>query len=120
MKKILIVDDDVMNLSMAEFMLRQGNYEVFKEESGEGCISFLESSRPDLILLDIEMPIMNGFETLVRLRENKDTADIPVVFLTANTGNDTVFKAQQLGVDGYVKKPFLPQDLLDKVAKVLG
>lgn len=119
-KKILIVDDDVMNLRMAEFILKQGDYAVFKEESGIDCLRFLRDIRPDLILLDIEMPVMNGFKTLEKIRENKATADIPVIFLTANADTDTVIEAGKLGVVDYVKKPFFPQELLNRVEKDLS
>lgn len=118
-KRILVVDDDGMNLKMAEFILKQKNYEVYKVESGMDCLNFLKDGRVDLILLDIEMPVMNGFKTLETIRENETMADIPVIFLTASADADTVREAGRLGAVDYVKKPFLPQDLLDRVARAL-
>lgn len=119
-KKILVVDDDAMNLRMAEFILGNGNYEVCKKESGMECLSYLETERPDLILLDIEMPVMNGIKTFEVIRENEELADIPVIFLTASADSETVLEAGRLGAMDYVKKPFLPEDLLSRVEKVLS
>ncbi len=119
-KKLLVVDDDQMNLKMAEFILKQGDYAVYTVESGIDCLNFLKEDKPDLILLDVEMPVMNGIKTLEHIREKEETADIPVVFLTASADSDTVVEAGRLGVVDYVKKPFLPQELLKRVEKIVG
>ncbi|MBO5373326.1 MAG: response regulator [Lachnospiraceae bacterium] len=119
-KKILVVDDDVMNLRMAEFILKQGNYEVCKAESGMECLLFLKEEKVDLILLDIEMPIMSGLKTFEIIKDNEDLAEIPVIFLTASADSDSVMEAGKLGAVGYVTKPFLPQDLMERVGKALG
>lgn len=118
-KKILVVDDDAMNLKMAEFILAQGGYEVYKAESGMECLLYLKDNKADLILLDIEMPIMSGIKTFEVIKENKELADIPVVFLTAAADAETVMEAAKLGATGYVTKPFLPQDLLQRVQSTI-
>jgi len=118
-KKIAVVDDDIMNLMMAEFILQEENYQVIKLESGMDCLSYLKTDIPDLILLDIEMPVMNGFKTLEIIKGNKETADIPVIFLTASADVDTVVEASRLGVVDYVKKPFYPQELIKRVKNAL-
>ena len=118
-KKVLVVDDDTMNLKMAEFILAQKNYEVCKVESGMECLLYLKDNKADLILLDIEMPIMSGIRTLEVIKDNKELADIPVIFLTASAEADTVMEAAKLGAVGYVTKPFKPQELLARVEKTI-
>lgn len=119
-KSILVVDDDPMNLKMAEFVLKQNGFRVFLAKSGMECLDTLRNNRTiyiDLILLDIEMPIMNGIQTFEHIK--LDFFDIPVIFLTASGDKSDVMKALKLGAAGYVKKPFLPQDLLERVTAVL-
>ena len=106
-KLILVVDDDAMNLRMAEFILERQGYLVCKVESGMECLSFLKTSTPNLILLDVEMPMMSGIRTLEIIRETPEWADIPVMFLTAAADAGTVIEAGSLGIVDYVKKPFL-------------
>lgn len=119
MKTILVVDDDEMNLKMAEYILQQEGYEVVKAMSGMSCLDYLKFNRPDLILLDVEMPIMSGIQTLEVIRGNEEYKNLPVMFLTASADTDTVAAAGRLGVLSYVKKPFMPQDLVDRVQKIL-
>lgn len=118
-KLILVVDDDAMNLRMAEFILEREGYIVCKVESGMECLSYLKDNRPDLILLDIEMPIMSGIKTLEIIRENPELAKIPVMFLTAAADAETVMEAGNLGVIDYVKKPFLPEELSVRVKRAV-
>ncbi len=119
MKTILIVDDDPINLNLAEFILKsKGNeYEVITASSGFSCLSILYKKEVDLVLLDIEMPDMDGVSTLRAMREEKAMKDIPVMFLTSVADKNTVLEAGKLGVAGYIKKPFMPQDLLDRIAR---
>lgn len=119
-KHILVVDDDAMNVRMAEFILKQQQYQVLKANSGMECLEVLKNQQVDLVLLDIEMPGMNGMQTLERIREEEKLLEIPVMFLTASTELEDMENAQRLGAAGYVKKPFLPQELLDRVEKALG
>ena len=120
-KVVMVVDDDDMNIQMAEFILRKElNLDVVSASSGYGCIDLLQKgTRPDLILLDIQMPRMNGIQTLEVIRKRAEWKDIPVIFLTATADKDTVVKAGKLGVKDYIKKPFLPKDLVDRVGKIL-
>lgn len=119
-KHILVVDDDAMNVRMAEFILKQQQYQVLKAGSGMECLEVLKNQLVDLVLLDIEMPGMNGMQTLEQIREEERFLQIPVMFLTASTELEDMENAQKLGAAGYVKKPFLPQELLDRVEKVIG
>lgn len=119
-KKILVVDDDAMNLKMAEFILKKKDYMVLTAGSGKECLKILEGESVELVLLDIEMPEMNGMETLEKIRANGKSADLPVMFLTASVDSDSVAATEKLGASDFIKKPFLPQDLLDRVEKVIG
>ncbi|MCI7131644.1 MAG: response regulator [Lachnospiraceae bacterium] len=117
-KTILVVDDDVMNLKVARFILEQADYSVITVASGMECLMTLKSEQVDLILLDVEMPIMNGLQTLERIREYREYEKIPVMFLTADASKDTVMNAGKLEVAGYVKKPYVPQELLERIEKI--
>lgn len=119
-KTILVVDDDAMNLKMAEFMLKQKGYTIEKATSGEECLEKLQLTTYDLVLLDVEMPGMNGIQTLEKIRETENGKDLLVCFLSADADINTMEAAQRLGAKDYIKKPFLPQDLWDSVEHVLG
>jgi len=118
-RRILVVDDDEMNLRMAEFILTQDGYEVHKAQSGMECLLFIKEQMVDLILLDVDMPIMSGIQTFEIIKGNEELAAIPVIFLTAAADADTVIEAGKLGATDYVTKPFMPQDLLERVDKVV-
>jgi len=113
-KTVFIVDDNLTNLMVGKKALA-GHYNVFTLNAGQVLIGMLENIKPDLILLDINMPEMDGFDTLKCLKANEKTANIPVVFLTAMTDDDTVMAALHYGVNDYITKPFQPADLLIRV-----
>lgn len=119
-KRILVVDDDSMNLRMAEMFLAKGNYEVEKAASGEECLAFLKIAKVDLILLDVEMPEMNGMETLEKIREREELADVPVMFLSASDEIEEKIASGDCAVQGFIKKPFLPPKLLAEVKGLIG
>lgn len=119
MKRILVVDDEEMNLKMASFILSQKGYEVQPVTSGIECLHKLESTPVDLIILDVEMPVMNGIKTLECIREKEEYITIPVMFLTADVNEETVLAAGRLGVADYLKKPYMPQQFLERVEKLL-
>lgn len=114
-RSILVVDDDSMNLVRTKKILGK-DYAVFCAGSGSEALNILRREEVDLVLLDIEMPKMNGFETFERMKDSG--AEVPpVIFLTASGAKDDVVSAIKLGAVNYLKKPFLPQDLLDRVAQ---
>ena len=113
-KSILVVDDDAMNLRRTKIILEK-QYDVILAESGEKALQKLENESIDLVLLDIEMPGMNGIETFEQMKGKYD--EIPVIFLTASGYEDDVMSAIRLGAVNYLKKPFLPQDLLERIEK---
>lgn len=117
-KNILIIDDDIMNLKMAKTVLEKAGYKVDMQRSGALGIKALKEKKADLVLLDIEMPDMDGIQTLENIRMEKELEEIPVIFLTASADTENVIQASKLGVVDYVKKPFLMNELLKRVGKV--
>lgn len=115
-KRILVVDDDAMNLNRTNRILEK-TYEVLLADSGQKALEILMYEKVDLILLDIAMPGMNGLETFEHMNELGNEA--PVIFLTASGDEDDVMSAIRLGAVNYLKKPFYPQDLLQRIAKEL-
>jgi len=113
-KTIFVVDDSISNLTMAAEALAP-HFAVRTIPSGEKTIAILEKVKPDLILLDIEMPDMSGFEVLEQLKQDKRHMDIPIIFLTARTDFATETKALEMGVVDFVGKPFNPSVLLNRI-----
>jgi len=114
MKTIFVVDDSDVNLITAEKALT-GHYDVFTLPSAEAMFTFLNDIRPDLILLDIKMPVIDGFEALQMLRENPTYADIPVIFITATNDPATESRGFELGAKDFITKPFSTQVLLSRI-----
>ena len=112
---ILVEDDDTANLRMASHILTSENMRVSCLKSGKDVMKYLRQNRPDIILLDIHMPGMDGFETLAAIRENEETTDIPVIFLTADDDSDTETRGLKAGAMDFIKKPFVPEILLLRV-----
>ncbi len=117
---LLIVDDVSKNLQVLGSVLREEDYEISAAISGKQALAIAADIHPDLILLDIMMPEMDGFETCRRLKDNPSTADIPVMFLTARTDADDIVKGFALGAVDYITKPFNRQELLARVATHLA
>lgn len=112
---ILVVDDDTSNLRMASRILSAEQMRVSCLKSGEDALAFLKDNRPDLILLDVHMPGMDGFEALAAIRSGQETADIPVIFLTADDDSSTETRGLKAGAKDFIKKPFVPEVLLLRV-----
>jgi len=118
---ILVVDDDANNLKAASHILVKNGMRASCVRSGEDALRFLDGGRrPDLILLDIHMPEMDGFETLRRIRADAQTAAIPVVFLTADEGSDAETRGLEAGAMDFIKKPFVPEVLLTRVRHMIN
>ena len=115
---ILVVDDDKTNLALAQKILG-AQYRIAASTSGQAALKYLETHRPDLILLDINMPEMNGFEVMECLRSDLHTETIPVIFLTADNLAETEIKCFQMGAMDFVAKPFVPDILLSRVSKTI-
>ncbi len=120
--RILAVDDNIINLATIEQELKN-KYEVITVNSGARAIRYLNKEKPDLILLDIQMALMDGIETLREIRTMENGAAIPVIMLTARKDKETVIEGTKLGILDYVLKPFDSQDLhmrIDKALKRVG
>ncbi|MDT8324510.1 MAG: hybrid sensor histidine kinase/response regulator [Bacteroidota bacterium] len=117
---LLMVDDVSKNLQVLGSFLREAEYDISAAISGKQALTIAAELHPDLILLDIMMPELDGFETCRRLKENPETADIPVIFLTARTDAEDIIKGFSLGAIDYVTKPFHRQELLARVATHLA
>ena len=117
-KCILAVDDAAFILSRIIDALGD-RYEIVTANSGPRALKYLSKSKPDLILLDIRMPLRDGFDILHDIRAMEDRADIPVIMLTAVEDRQTVMKTIELGVCDYILKPFAADDLLERVQRVL-
>ena len=112
---ILVIDDDAANLRMASHILSAENMRVSCLKSGEEAIRFLQDNKPDLLLVDIHMNGMDGFETVAAIKENKATANIPFIFLTADDDGAIETKGLELGAMDFILKPFVPEVLLLRV-----
>ncbi|WP_242053599.1 response regulator [Nostoc sp. FACHB-888] len=112
---ILVVDDTTTNLEIVFDILTKVGFEVTTETSGERAIKQVERRLPDLILLDVMMPGIDGFETCKRLKQNSATCDIPVIFMTANSDTDSKVKGLNIGAVDYITKPFHEEELLARI-----
>ncbi len=116
---ILVIDDDSANLTMANTILSSEGMRVSCVKSGEAALKFLRRNKPDLILLDVHMPVMDGFATIAALKENKATADIPVIFLTADDDSDTETRGLKAGAVDFITKPFMADVLLVRINHIV-
>jgi PleD family two-component response regulator len=112
---ILIVDDTPQNLQLLMSILSREDYEIHVAQNGSAALKKAHAVTPDLILLDIMMPEMDGFETCQQLKSSKDTEDIPIIFLTALTDTENIVKAFEKGGVDYLTKPFNSAELLARV-----
>ncbi len=117
-KRILMVEDEPALAKLTAFRLKTAGYEVLVATDGSQGLKMAGKERPDLILLDLELPVMDGYKVCRRLKDNESLKDIPVVILTASVDSITE-KAEQIGADDYLTKPYEPQDLLLKIKKFL-
>ncbi|OYD94352.1 hybrid sensor histidine kinase/response regulator [Nostoc sp. 'Peltigera membranacea cyanobiont' 210A] len=112
---ILVVDDTTTNLEIVFDILTNVGFKVITENDGKRAIKQLEFQLPDLILLDVMMPGIDGFETCKRLKENSATCDIPVIFMTANSDTPSKVKGLNIGAVDYITKPFHEEELLARI-----
>jgi len=111
---IFLVDDNITNLTMGRNVLAK-HYSVATVDSGERLLKMLEKAIPDMILLDVEMPEMNGYEVIKIIKSKHETKNIPVIFLTAKTDGDSELEGLSLGAIDYITKPFSPPLLLKRI-----
>jgi DNA-binding response OmpR family regulator len=117
---ILIADDDPDILALVSFRLQKAGYEIVQARNGEEAVQAALERRPDLAILDVMMPRVDGYEATRRLRQHEETKRMPVILLTARVQEDDIARGFDAGADDYVKKPFSPQELGSRVQAVLG
>ncbi|MFC1614892.1 response regulator transcription factor [Gemmatimonadota bacterium] len=117
--KIVMAEDepDIGRLTM--FKLKRAGYEVIWEKDGAAALDSITKEKPDLVILDIMMPVMDGYEVLEAIRETSAFHDLPVLLLTAKAQQADVAKGIELGATDYMRKPFQPNKLVERVAQML-
>lgn len=119
-KKVLIADDEPNIVTALEFLLQRNGYEVFIARNGEGALKLIEAHQPDLVLLDVMMPVRSGYEVCQRMRERADWRHIKIIMLTAKGRDVEMSKGLSIGADLYITKPFSTQELIAKINGLLG
>lgn len=119
MATVLVVDDEPNIVLSIEFLMEQAGFEVVTAENGEQALAHINDSQPDLLLLDISLPGISGFDVLERLRSEETTAKLPIIMLTAHGRDVEREKGMALGADDYITKPFSTQALVEKVKALL-
>ena len=117
---VLVADDDPDILALVRFRLERDGYEVLSAPDGEAALDLALARTPDLALLDVMMPRLDGYEVTRRLRQHGPTTAIPIILLTARVQEPDVELGMQAGADDYVTKPFSPQALGERVQAALG
>lgn len=120
MKKVLVVDDEVFIRRMIEVRLRVADITVIEAENGVDAVEKTISERPDLIIMDVMMPRMDGFQACEAIRSNPEISGTPILMLTARGQQIDVEKAMALGILEYITKPFSPKKLTEKVVEILS
>ena len=118
--RVLVVDDEAYILNILDFSLDSEGFEVVTAANGEEALRAASERRPDLIILDVMMPKIDGFEVCRALKAKKDTKSIPVILLTAKERESDRQKGQEVGADLYMTKPFSPGRLIDAVRSLLA
>jgi len=118
--KILIVDDEPNIVISLEFLMQQSGYEVAVARDGEEALAQMAAFQPDLVLLDVMLPLRNGFEVCQEIRENKAWNRVKVIMLSAKGRDFEISKGLALGADAYVTKPFSTKELVAEVQRLLA
>ena len=119
-KNILIVDDEIGALTLIGIMLERGGFEVSKARDAKIALNLLESTTPDLIILDVMMPGMNGIDLCQVIRQREETHATPVLILSARGDAESIIRGIEAGANDYLPKPILHHDLVSKVRAMLG
>ncbi len=117
---IMVVDDDPDLVTVLTIMLEQSEYNVRHAYNGMQLFSGLEGEKPDLIILDLMMPHMDGFEVLERLKSDQETSSIPVILLTAQDEFENIISGYKKGADYYITKPFTKSQLVNSIDAILS
>ena len=117
---VLVVDDDEDILELVTFRLERSGYTVVQARDGEEAWNLAQAQPPDLAVLDVMMPKLDGFELTRRMRANPETERVPIILLTARAQDADVQQGFDAGADDYLRKPFSPQELRARVQAILG
>ncbi len=118
--RVLVADDDENLLAIVSYRLERSGYAVIAANDGEEAVRLAVEQRPDLAVLDVMMPKLDGYEVTRRLRRHEETSRMPVILLTARAQEADVARGFEAGADDYVRKPFSPQELRARVQAILG
>ena len=118
--RVLVADDDENLLAIVSYRLERSGYVVIAANDGEEAVRLALAERPDLAVLDVMMPKLDGYEVTRRLRQHEQTRRMPVILLTARAQEADVARGFEAGADDYVRKPFSPQELRARVHAILG
>jgi two-component system chemotaxis response regulator CheY len=118
-KKILLVDDSVSIRQVAGIALRRAGYETMEASNGKEALGLLDGNKLNLIISDVNMPVMNGIEFLKAVKQHPTSKFTPVVMLTTEAGDDLKQQGRAAGAKAWIVKPFQPQTLLDAVSKLI-
>src|SRR6516225_10353421 len=118
-KRILVVEDQADNRQIIRDMLAPADYEITEAENGEEALVAVAKDRPDLILMDIQLPVMDGYEVTRRIKADPSLSSIPVIAVTSYALSGDEEKARAAGCDDFVPKPFSPRQLLAKIRQYL-
>jgi DNA-binding response OmpR family regulator len=118
-KRVLIAEDEPNIVAAVQFLLRRAGYEVHVARNGDEALKLVETCSPDLVLLDVMMPVRSGYEVCKRIREHAEWRHIKIIMLSAKGRDAEVNKGLSMGADLYITKPFSTRDLLDKINVLL-
>ncbi len=118
-KKILIVDDEIDLLRVTSFRLKNFGYDILTASNGQEALELIEKSPPDLILLDLRIPLVSGYEVCKKIKSDNKLKTIPVIIFTASAVSDLAEKMRDIGADDFIVKPFESQVLLEKIKKLI-
>ena len=120
MIKVLVIEDDRLTRDIILNLLLLREISAIAAADGRAGLQLAKEVIPDLILCDVRMPVLSGYDVLAALRQDSTTATIPLIFLTAETNRDAIERGQQLGANGYLNKPFTTAELLSAIAPYLS
>lgn len=120
MKKILLVDDEPNIIMSLEYTFKKQNFEVFIARDGQEALDILKTEQPDVIILDIMMPNVDGYATIESIKKNEKLTHCKVIFLSAKNKESDIEKGMQLGADAYMTKPFSIKKLVDQVNELIA
>ena len=119
-KKIVLAEDEPQIARLIKFKLEKEGFEIEWKDNGEDAFNAIKEIKPDLALLDVMMPVMDGYQVLKKVKENDNLKHIPVIMLTAKGQERDVVKGFDLGSEDYIVKPFRPAELVARIKKILG